>query len=175
MRSTACARWAQFSGNLKEQNPSVAVPRVLSLLLEEPSDARETDLARLAYEALLDRHALTCAWTGETLKRFDVDHAIPWTLWHNNDLWNLLPVHPKANNEKRALIPARERIMDRKAAIIISWTVFYETYRQLFLAHAGAFIGSPLNGFARVDQKALFDTFKDAIEYTAINRGVARW
>ena len=168
-------RWAQFSGNMKGQNRLAAVPRVLSLLLDEPSDARETNLARSAFMPLLEQHALTCAWTDQTLQRFDVDHAIPWALWRDNDLWNLLPVDPKANNEKRARIPTRARVLDRKPAIVNSWTVLYEAYRPLFLAHAGAFTGTALNEFPRSAQDALFDAFKDAIEYTAINRGVARW
>ena len=168
-------RWAEFSGNLKGQNPSATVPQVLSLLLDEPSDTRETNLARDAFTPLLRANALECAWTGQQLDRFDVDHAIPWALWRNNDLWNLLPVHPKANNEKRARIPSRNRVIDRKAAIVASWTVLFEAYRTLFLAHAGAFVGKALTDFGRDGQSALFDAFKDALEYTAVNRGVARW
>ena len=168
-------RWAEFSGNLKGQNPTATVSQVLSLLLDEPSDTRETNLARDAFTPRLQAHALECAWTGQQLDRFDVDHAIPWALWRNNDLWNLLPVHPKANNEKRARIPSRARVIDRKAAILASWTVLFEAYRTLFLAHAGAFIGKALSDFGGEGQSALFDAFKDALEYTAVNRGVARW
>ncbi|TVR91539.1 MAG: hypothetical protein EA428_05430 [Spirochaetaceae bacterium] len=49
----------------------------------------------------------TARWAGSSLTRFDVDHAIPWSLWRSNELWNMLPALPQANNEKRDKLPTR--------------------------------------------------------------------
>ncbi|HOP97384.1 MAG TPA: GNAT family N-acetyltransferase [Verrucomicrobiota bacterium] len=37
--------------------------------------------------------------------KFEIDQAIPFALWKNNDLWNLLPALPAINNEKQAASP----------------------------------------------------------------------
>lgn len=31
---------------------------------------------------------------------FAIDHVIPFALWHNNDIWNLLPAAPAVNTQK---------------------------------------------------------------------------
>lgn len=168
-------RWAEFSAALRHQNPNVDFAVILQVLMQKSTDERETALARGTYEQHMKTSALECAWTGRPLDKFDVDHAIPWSLWRTNDLWNLLPVHPKANNKKRDRLPSRERILEREPAILKSWCMLYEAHRQLFLSHASAFSGECLGDFSGSEQSLLFTTFKDAVEYTAVNRGVARW
>lgn len=168
-------RWAEFSAGLRHQNPEIGFSDILRLLMSRKTDERETALAREAYTTQLASSTLECAWSGLSLTKFDVDHAIPWSLWRSNDLWNLLPAHPQTNNAKSDRLPTRQRIINREHAIIENWSILYETHPQLFLSHASAFSGTKLPGFGRADQSRLFSTFKDAVEYTAVNRGVARW
>ncbi|WP_418156223.1 HNH endonuclease domain-containing protein [Pseudomonas aeruginosa] len=48
-----------------------------------------------------------CTWSGRPLnQRFAVDHAIPFSLWANNDLWNLLQVDQQVNANKSDKLPS---------------------------------------------------------------------
>ncbi len=51
---------------------------------------------------------MRCVWTGRALSttNFDVDHCLPWVVWPCGDLWNLLPVDRRVNqNLKRDRLP----------------------------------------------------------------------
>ncbi len=169
-------RWAEFTVTLKHQAPHVTKEQVVSLLLQHSAAGRKVDVARSAYDRVLaEHHSLTCVWSGLALKRFDVDHAIPFALWGNNDLWNLLPAAPKVNNAKRAKLPSRSLVETRRPGIVEAWEHLYVQEPALFLRHAGDFVGEPLAGFAGPQRATLFATFKDAIEYTAQNRVAERW
>ena len=169
-------RWAEFTVNLKHQTPEVTREQVVSLLLQQSAADRKVDVARSAYERVLaERHSLTCVWSGLDLRRFDVDHAIPFALWGNNDLWNLLPAAPKVNNAKRAKLPSRKLVEARRPEIVEAWELLYTQEPALFLRHAGDFVGQDLMGFTGAQRATLFATFKDAIEYTAQNRVAERW
>ena len=169
-------RWAEFtrtlSGNRAAQNEAT----ILHRLLGDHEGQRATAIARAAYEAYSEAHTLECAWTGDRIRTFHVDHAIPWALWRNNDLWNLLPVHPRANIEKSARIPSRARVEQQRSRIIRSWEILYEAQSAMFISHARGFIGDPTaKEFTGSVREELFSTFKDVLEYTAVNRGVERW
>ena len=148
----------------------------MSLLLTVHDDERDTSIASEIYKQHLDSGGLECVWTGSRLKKLEVDHAIPWSLWRNNDLWNLLPAHPDANSEKSAKLPSRRRVIERKHAIGEKWDMLYEGKPDLFLAHARGFVGEHSHTeFSGELRDLLFDAFKDALEFTAVNRGVERW
>jgi hypothetical protein len=77
---------------------------------------RSTIEARKLFSGL-DR--LECVWTGSTLREsFDVDHVIPFDLWHNNYVWNLLPASKTANSKKSNKLPSTEILRSRKDCIV---------------------------------------------------------
>ncbi len=171
-------RWADFTAGLRHQTPGLTREAVLSLLLPTEDADRDVSLAQKAFaeqRAGSSDGRVECVWSGERVRSFDVDHAIPFSLWGNNDLWNLLPASPAVNNVKRAKLPERSLIERRRDAILGAWEVLYESERALFLAHAGSFTGHDLHDFGRREQDVLFSTFKDAVEYTARNRVAERW
>lgn len=175
IEDSVAIRWAEYTASLTANRDVAPFSRVLELLLRSQEDQRETTLARETYQSRLAQAGLDCVWTDRPLRTFDVDHAIPWSLWRKNDLWNLLPAHPKANNEKRDKLPSRARILHRRNTIIESWELLYQEHQLLFLSHASAFVGRSLSTFTARERMFLFSTFKDAVEYTAVNRGVDRW
>lgn len=169
-------RWAEFTENLKHQTPGLTKEQILSLLLQQVETDRRVARAREAYDRVLTTAGfLECAWSGAEIRTFDVDHAIPFALWGNNDLWNLLPAAPKVNSAKRAKLPSRALVEHRRGSIMHAWEQLYEAESALFLHHAGEFIGQELTEFGARDRATLFSTFKDAIEYTAQNRVAERW
>ena len=169
-------RWAEFTSSLPGNHGETSEAWILSRLLHDNEGQRETAIARAAYEAYSAAHTLECAWTGNRIRKFHVDHAIPWALWRNNDLWNLLPVHPRANGEKSARIPSRARVEHQRSRIVQSWEILYEAESAIFMSHARGFIGDfSAKEFTGNMREKLFSTFKDVLEYTAVNRGVERW
>lgn len=168
-------RWAEFSMGFS-QPAGVDVGTMIGLLLTGSDDRRDTNLARKAYGELQQTGTLSCVWTGKTLTEFDVDHVIPWALWRNNDLWNLVPADPKVNNQKRDRIPSRNRIIDRKHALAEAWDILFDTEPVMFKMHARNFVGqSAPKAYGNELREALFTTFKDALEFTASTRGAERW
>mgnify|MGYP006276793221 CR=1 FL=1 len=171
-------RWAEFTVGLRHQSPGLTREAVLGLLLSEDQADRDVAVAQEIFEARRRQTSdgrIECVWSGDSVSKFDVDHAIPFSLWGNNDLWNLLPASPKVNNAKRDRLPTRPLIERRRDAIVEAWEMLFEAERGLFLEHAGSFTGHQVQDFGRRERDDLFSTFKDAVEYTARNRVAERW
>ena len=73
--------------------------------LDEKRDTREI---RTIVEYLKARGtSIYCVWTGKRLKNdYSIDHCFPFGHWPNNDLWNLMPTHPRVNNSKSDKLPS---------------------------------------------------------------------
>jgi hypothetical protein len=55
------------------------------------------------------------------MSELHIDHIIPFSVWRNNDLWNLLPAHRDINLKKRDRIPSQELLHRRKSLILRYW------------------------------------------------------
>lgn len=62
----------------------------------------------------------------------NIDHMIPFAVWRNNDLWNLLPAHKDINLKKKDKIPSSDLLYKRKDAIIFYWEKLKEHYGEMF-------------------------------------------
>ena len=63
----------------------------------------------------------------------DVDHILPYSVWFNNDLWNLLPTERNLNQKKKKdKIPTRELIESRAEIIVDYWQKYEKAMPQLF-------------------------------------------
>ena len=73
------------------------------------------------------KDGMECVWSGKSLtsKSSDIDHVLPFSVWFNNDLWNLLPADKKINNQKRDKIPS-PTLIEKRADIIIDYWKLYE-------------------------------------------------
>ena len=118
-------KWAEFSVNASKNKLSLY--NVLNEVLKSPITQRDVDESREIYANILKRQGnVFCVWSGAkiaSLKEANIDHVIPFSVWKNNDLWNLLPATPKINNKKLDKIPAPEFIEKRKNAIIDYWGI----------------------------------------------------
>lgn len=113
-------RWAALTERFG-QRQGIRSGDVLPLLLAKPEPERATRLAR---EAFLARGVNRCVWSDRELgEAFAVDHVIPFSLWGNNDLSNLLPVHPAVNGHKSDRLPASELVRARQTSIVQGWHV----------------------------------------------------
>jgi hypothetical protein len=103
-----------------------------------------------------------------------VDHAIPFALWGNNDLWNLVPADPRVNLSKSDKLPATELLEESKPRIVASWDVLRDRLPEAFDRQAQALAGESLAKTGAWPEK-LFSRFREAVEFTALQRGIERW
>jgi len=163
-------RWAELSAKIakNEIKPSA----VIDCLLTVPIHEREVNAAKSFYDALKGKE---CVWTGKNIpQKYNLDHAIPFSLWKNNDLWNLLPADAKVNGNKKDKLPDNSLIKFRKDCIVHYWTLINEEFPARFEYEAAKLIGC--QKFDKTNwENRLFATFAEAVEITAIQRGVDRW
>lgn len=163
-------RWAEFTSEVSENE--FRTSEVLDFLLMSADPTRDVSVARRFYERLPQK---VCVWSDQQLKSdFDVDHAIPFSLWRNNDLWNLLPADPKQNNKKRDKLPSKNLLIARKDYVIDYWKQMRSAYEMRFDREAIKFSGA--EALRRANwENSLYAAFSEAIEMTALQRGVDRW
>lgn len=165
-------KWAEFSVNASRQN--LSIEKVLSEVLKSPITERDIKASKKFYEDILSKEKFVeCVWTGDKITRYDVDHVIPFSVWKNNDLWNLLPSRPITNNQKRDKIPSSNFIESRKAEIIRYWNLINENQAQRFQKEIKvALLGNISNSSW---QKAAIKQLQSSCDYLIANRGYQEW
>lgn len=171
IRDAVIVRWAELTGRFAYRQ-GISSAEVLPLLLAQPETERATSPARQAFEAVGWNE---CAWSGKRLTAgFAIDHVIPLSLWGNNDLWNLVTADPKVNLNKSDKLPTRALLWERQPTLIRSWEVLRDHLPVPFEQQAQHLLGERL-GCVGQWQTTLFARLSDAIEVTAVQRGVERW
>jgi len=158
-------QWAEKTTSLGK---GIDVASVVGLLLDK-EDIRSTAEARRIFSKLPN---LECVWTGVSVKdNFEVDHVIPFDLWHNNDSWNLLPVSRVANGKKSNKLPSTDLLAKRKETIVGYWETIKDSEEAKFKKEAETLIVLTDNNW----QNSLFSQLSAAVEMTALQRYVARY
>ena len=131
-RDSILFKWAEFS--VKASGESLPMQSVLSQILTAPVTERYVRQAEQYYKELIHTHGhLHCVWSGKAVtKDYHVDHVIPYSVWGNNDLWNLLPAKGAVNGAKRDKIPTPELIDSRKEFIVECWEGLHERHQDRF-------------------------------------------
>ena len=167
--------WAEFS--VKASNNNLSVSMVLNEVLKSPITERNIKDSKKLYSEILKKNGMFyCVWTGTKMtktKESNIDHVIPFSIWKNNDLWNLLPSTAKINNNKRDKIPTPEIIEKQKELILEYWEIIYESQSQRFQKEIQVAILGNLS----------FDTWKhngisqlqNSCNYLIENRGFEGW
>jgi CRISPR/Cas system Type II protein with McrA/HNH and RuvC-like nuclease domain len=89
------------------------------------------------YTDLKRKEELKCAWSNKTIKDdMHIDHIIPYSLWGNNDFWNLLPTKQKYNSSKTDKIPSPNLLLLRKKIIIDYWSKVFNIAPNRFTNEA---------------------------------------
>lgn len=162
-------RWAELTSEISKGG--IKPSEVIDLLLVTPLPERDVAEARETYTSLLGKE---CAWSGERIAgKFEVDHIIPFSLWHNNDLWNLVPVLPAINSKKKDRLPTRDLLLRRKDYVLYCWEALHAAHRPRFENETCRVIG--VDRFPENWQYRTFNCVAEAVEVTAIQRGHERW
>jgi len=125
--STIIRRWKEKTYKYNKKN--IIKDEIDSMILK--SEVREVESVKKLLFANID---IQCVWSGEILKnrKYDIDHILPFSIWQNNDFWNLLPSSPKINNKKRDKIPPPQLIKKRAEAILYYWQIYEKQIPEVF-------------------------------------------
>lgn len=166
IRDALILRWSELTSEISKNllSPSQIVDRLLRI----PTFKRSVEEARRVYHELTDKG---CVWSGVTLSgKFDVDHVLPFSLWRNNDLWNLLPAAPSINREKGDRLPTNSLLKKRKDIILTYWEALHRAIPTRFANETVRFTASPILNLTKA-----FGVMLESVEVTALQRGCLRW
>ncbi|MCX6969412.1 MAG: methyltransferase domain-containing protein [Verrucomicrobia bacterium] len=163
-------RWAELTEQLTKG--AVKASLVIDCLLAIPDPARNVNDARRYFQSLPDR---VCVWSDRSLEAdFAVDHAMPFSLWRNNDLWNLFPAAPGINAAKSDKLPTYGLLHRQRDTIIHYWRGLDSALGERFAREAQTLLGrDPFRPGSW--EPRLFARFVEAFEVTANQRGAGRW
>lgn len=162
-------RWAEETSRMSKLR--LQVSDVLDHLLIKPTEERDVGAAKTVFEELPDKR---CVWTDKILRNgYAVDHLIPFSLWHCNDLWNLMPADARVNGAKSDQLPARSLLFRRKDAIVFYWEKMRARHEQRFVNELRNLTAAASG--SQSWQNAAFGNLTQAVETTASLRGVRRW
>jgi hypothetical protein len=165
-------KWAEFSVNASRKN--LSIEKVFTEVLKSPITERDVSESKLIFKSILKEEGkVYCVWTGKSITSYDVDHLIPFSIWKNNDLWNLLPSEAKTNNQKRDKIPCIELIEKRKDLIFHYWDLLNNSQQQRFQKEIKiSLLGN--NTLLNWKETAI-EHLKRSCDYLISNRGYSEW
>ncbi len=175
IRDSLLLRWAEMI--IEFNKKAVSPGKIYEILYEDLMPERDTAAVRSFFEKYIqDGFALHCVWSGKKISGdFSVDHAIPFSLWRNNDIWNLLPADTGVNLKKSDKLPEYSFLAKKKDSIISVWEILNDHFPGRFLEEAGNLAGRDLTIQNNNWQNILFGVFTEAIESTASLRKTDRW
>ncbi len=165
-------KWAEFSVNASGKR--LSIENVVNEVLRSPITERDVAESKNIYKSILKKEGkVYCVWTGKSISRYDVDHMIPFSVWKNNDLWNLLPSQSTTNNQKRDKIPSPLLIERRKDLILYYWDLIHQNQPQRFQKEMQvALLG--INPFTAWQENAIHQ-LQTSCDYLISNRGYDEW
>ncbi|MBT5934393.1 HNH endonuclease domain-containing protein [Sulfurimonas sp.] len=164
--STIMSKWKQKTISL---NADQEITRdIIDKLSSDTLEIRETSSIRKILTGEKE-----CIWSGKELKdsNYDVDHVLPFSVWFNNDLWNMLPTDRVVNQKnKRDKIPTRKLIENRSDVIIKYWESYEKAMPLLFKSQVEvSLVGTGI----QIDK--MFDTAIESLcrksDYLVFDRG----
>lgn len=123
--------WAEFT---VERDKKLNKGFVLETILKATQQARNVLFSEKIFKHLKKKNdGLECVWSGNMISNdLNIDHVLPFSIWRNNDLWNLLPAKAKINNTKSNKIPSLDLLNKRKDHIITYWKLIHGVEKDGF-------------------------------------------
>jgi 2-polyprenyl-3-methyl-5-hydroxy-6-metoxy-1,4-benzoquinol methylase len=100
---------------------------------------RNTAKVRQRIDTLMAQQKVHCVWSGKrlnTVEQYSVDHAIPFSRWPNNDLWNLLPSNSRINLKKSDKLPSALKLNNCRTDILHWWQSAWQADSSEFFTQA---------------------------------------
>ena len=162
--STIARRWKETTYSLNQDE--FATDKIDAMIYKTIFSDRNTNTSR----KFLPKDC-ECIWSGKKLKNgnYDIDHLLPYSVWFNNDLWNLLPCDSSVNGKKSNKIPSPELILKRKDIIISYWDIYEKEAKELFKYQIKTSLSVDLSALR--DKKILIKALTDKADYLISERG----
>lgn len=162
-------RWGELTYEISKKK--VSREKVIEKLLVTPQPDRDVALARQIFAQTTD---IKCVWTNAPLSNgWHVDHALPYSIWHNNDLWNLFPSTKVANSQKSDKIVTARLLYKCRENIIQCWELFKSAAEERFSVELSR---SLLHDQSMTNwQIRAFNGLVENVETVATQRGCDRW
>jgi len=162
--------WAEFT---VDKDKSLNMNQVLETMLKSPQEARNVLLSEKIFKKLNKKNGgLECVWSGSSITNdLNIDHILPFSVWRNNDLWNLLPAKAKVNNSKRDKIPSLELLDKRKEQIISYWQIIRDVEKAGFEKEMNVNLVTRQDFEQHNWENLAFDSLKEKSRYLIETRG----
>jgi len=107
--------WIQFEKVRWLQNNNPEVPGLVYKLAPMDEKMRKLSKVRKLWEGVLECREIRDIFTGQPtqLRKYDIDHFIPWSFVMNDELWNLMPMDSSLNSSKSNRLPQWEPFFNR--------------------------------------------------------------
>lgn len=170
------SKWADFcwgSTNNKAKDKSI----IISKLISSPVTEREVNESKSLFKKIYKENGnVDCIWTGKSITsidNYDLDHILPFSVWRNNDMWNLLPANSTVNKQKSDRIPSPTRLENASPRIFKYWSLLLRENKTRFTREIEqALIGKPMsNDWKEIALQQLKKQSEFLIEY----RGFEKW
>lgn len=175
--NSVISKWAEFSTRAN-RNIGVDLEKALMVLNEYPISERDIAEAKNFYSSLLKtRGFLECVWSGRRItdpNYLHIDHVIPFSIWKNNDLWNLMPADRGVNLMKRDRIPSQAILSKRRHALQAYWKALLDEYPERFASE----VRIALTGRSHPDSILIAEAFLKLDEkrrFLVENQGYPEW
>ena len=156
-------KWAEFTVH-SDKTRKLTKNKILEFLTTHPITERDVNDARKYFKALMMKKGyLECIWSGKKLKTMSdlhIDHIIPFSVWKNNDLWNLLPTHRDTNSKKRDRIPSQKLLQEKQIIIQEYWGDIKSQFPDRFDSE----IRLSLIGISGEDDELLDEAFRKLLD-----------
>ena len=168
-------RWARFSEKISMQSgTNISSGDIITLLTRDFVKDRETAFARKIYDQYREKFGeLRSVWNAKKISEYEVDHVLPYSIYSNNDLWNLLPTSKKENNSKSDLIVTKELIQSNKYQMITYWEYMKEQANNRF--ENEVYKSFYIDPVSNTWKDKLVAAISEQLEITASIRGIKRW
>ena len=170
-------RWAQFSER-RVENDRIKFGEILKTIADYPVDERDIPDSKRFYDYLKGKHVpLRSVWSNRKISSADertLDHLIPFSVWKNNDLWNILPALQTENSQKSDKIPDPAFLVSQKEIILEYWSYMMEFDPNTFTRQIRySLIGNNYNP-ARWQEQA-FESLEKKCRHMTDVLGYASW
>lgn len=168
-------RWARFTESLSTNiGSNITTGDIVTLLSKDFVVQRDTQFARKIYDQYKeDFHELKSVWSSTNISTYEVDHVLPYSIYSNNDLWNLLPASKNENASKSDKLVTTNLINKQKNTIITYWEYMKEKATARFEHEVySSFNIDPVSNNWKDN---LILALSEQLEITSSIRGLKRW
>ena len=127
--------WAEFTARIqKDPFTPEAFQKIFQTLTKTYEEDRQVKDAKQCYLDAMEKEPLHCVWCPRplSLTNLAIDHVLPFSQTHNNNLWNLLPTCNNCNSAKSDSIPTPESLKRRQDWILTCWQLEHSRYPEAF-------------------------------------------